>query len=302
MPRLPEHCIKWASVVDKDPIQLEISKSLTHGRAPTYIQNPDQLQLLTGPNLEESWESYSDEDNHKGKLNESNLIAVTNATLPYEDEVDEFNDWRNNLSNLRGRHLDNHDEMIKEDIEQKDESQGGVDEDIGSLFWSNEIRWGTATDLTNFTSPIPVDQWTLRDYQRLREEDVQILEQIKTLVQGREFFDHQRSKTCNRVENRSGGDNRVTGGLEKLKARFLESKLERVWRRQSFRLPMRGMDMTQGGIEDKRTEEQRIEDREDRGLQEKEAEKIVDLKINNNNNNKKKDSKNNKKKKRNNKK
>ncbi|CAH7682551.1 hypothetical protein PPACK8108_LOCUS15509 [Phakopsora pachyrhizi] len=53
---------------------------------------------------------------------------------------------------------------------------------------------------------------------------------------------------------------------------------------------------------DKRTEEQRIEDREDKGLQEKEAEKIVDLKINNKNNNKKKDSKNNKKKKKNNKK
>ncbi|KAI8448456.1 hypothetical protein BY996DRAFT_6511028 [Phakopsora pachyrhizi] len=61
---------------------------------------------------------------------------------------------------------------------------------------------------------------------------------------------------------------------------------------------------------DKRTEEQRIQDKEDIGLQEKEAEKgsrteeqrIVDLKINNNNNNKKKinkrkDSKNNKKKK-----
>ncbi|CAH7685038.1 hypothetical protein PPACK8108_LOCUS19508 [Phakopsora pachyrhizi] len=124
---LPEYCIKWASVMDKDPIQLEISKSLTHERAPTYIQNPDQLQLLTGPNLEESWESCSDEDNHKGKLNESNLIVVTDATLPfimpYEDEVDEFNDWRSNLSNLRGGHQDNHgennNEMIKEDIEQE---------------------------------------------------------------------------------------------------------------------------------------------------------------------------------------
>ncbi|KAI8448842.1 hypothetical protein BY996DRAFT_6464235 [Phakopsora pachyrhizi] len=39
---------------------------------------------------------------------------------------------------------------------------------------------------------------------------------------------------------------------------------------------------------DKITEEQRIEDREDIGLQEKEAEKIVDLKINNNKSNKKK--------------
>ncbi|KAI8457961.1 hypothetical protein BY996DRAFT_6472818 [Phakopsora pachyrhizi] len=54
------------------------------------------------------------------------------------------------------------------------------------LFWSNEIRWGTPTDLTDFTSPISVDQWNLRDYQRLREED-------------------QPAK-----------------GLEKLKARFLE--------------------------------------------------------------------------------
>ncbi|KAI8451684.1 hypothetical protein BY996DRAFT_6513461 [Phakopsora pachyrhizi] len=102
---------------DKDPIQLEISKSLTHGRAPTYIQNPDQLQLLAEPN----------EDNHKGKLNKNKLIAVNNVTLPfimpYEDEVDEFNDRRNNLSNLRGGYLDNHGEnnnkMIKEDIEQE---------------------------------------------------------------------------------------------------------------------------------------------------------------------------------------
>ncbi|CAH7690839.1 hypothetical protein PPACK8108_LOCUS26306 [Phakopsora pachyrhizi] len=84
---------------DKDTIQLEISKSLTHGRAPTYIQNPDQLQLLAEPN----------EDNHKGKLNKNNLIAVTNVTLPfimpYEDEVDEFNRMT--------------DKMIKEDIEQE---------------------------------------------------------------------------------------------------------------------------------------------------------------------------------------
>ncbi|CAH7674920.1 hypothetical protein PPACK8108_LOCUS9861 [Phakopsora pachyrhizi] len=65
------------------------------------------------------------------------------------------------------------------------------------------------------------------------------------------------------------------------------------------RMPLRMGRMPLG---DKRTEEQRIEDREDIGLQEKEAEKIVDLKIKNNKNNKKEDSKNNKKKKKNNKK
>ncbi|KAI8445848.1 hypothetical protein BY996DRAFT_6610358, partial [Phakopsora pachyrhizi] len=83
---------------------------------PTYIQNPDQLQLLTEPNLEKSLVELfrcKGEDNHKGKLNKNNLIFVTN------DEGDEFDDWRSNLSNLRGGYLDDHDEMIKEDIEQE---------------------------------------------------------------------------------------------------------------------------------------------------------------------------------------
>ncbi|KAI8452615.1 hypothetical protein BY996DRAFT_6519453 [Phakopsora pachyrhizi] len=112
---MPEHCIKWASVLDKHLIQLDISKSLTHGRALTHIQNPDQLQLLTEPNLGKSLGELfrcKGECNHNGKLNGNNLIVVTNMTLPfimpYGDEVDEFDDQRNNLRNFRGEHLDNH--------------------------------------------------------------------------------------------------------------------------------------------------------------------------------------------------
>ncbi|KAI8453783.1 hypothetical protein BY996DRAFT_6580547 [Phakopsora pachyrhizi] len=86
------------------------------------------------------------------------------------------------------------------------------------LFWSNEIRWGTPMDLTNFTSPIPVDRWNLRDYQRQREEERPDKHPRCSKTRTNKDADPRK------VEEIVDQPAKVTSskGLEKLKARFLE--------------------------------------------------------------------------------
>ncbi|KAI8458848.1 hypothetical protein BY996DRAFT_6570364 [Phakopsora pachyrhizi] len=48
------------------------------------------------------------------------MLKLNIFVEPYEDEVDEFDDWRNNLSKLRGGHLDDN-----EDDEAKDQQKEG---------------------------------------------------------------------------------------------------------------------------------------------------------------------------------